>query len=130
MTQWIPESGKRNACSKPSKSSFKREKALKLIQEMSLQRLGLSYSVCSIYTHNMNIPCQNCTYSYSLIGYTRISIIFQTFCFLYFKSIFIKTITSFLFGDVFHKPRSFILFKWYIVCIYIIMVYSNKLQVG
>ena len=25
------------------------------------------------------------------------------FCFLYFKSIFIKTITSFLFGDVIHK---------------------------
>ena len=49
------------------------------------------------------------------------------FCFLYFKSNFIKTITSFLFGDVIHKPHSFIYFnKWYIiqgiVCI------SKKLQ--
>ena len=45
---------------------------------------------------------------------TRISIIFQTFCFLYFKSIFIKTMTSFLFSDINHKPHSFI---------YIYMVY-------
>ena len=64
------------------------------------------------YICSMNLPWNSCTYSYSLgvyLIYSRqISIIFQTFCFLYFKSIFIKTITSFLFGDVIHKPHSFI----------------------
>ena len=65
------------------------------------------------YICSMNLPCKSCTYSCSLGVYliiysTQISIIFQTFCFLYFKSIFIKTRTSFFFGDVIHKPHSFI----------------------
>ena len=74
----------------------------------------ISVTVCVvIYIYNMSLPCKSCTYSYSLgvyLIYTRISIIFQTFCCLYFKS-------SFLFGDVIenHKPHSFISFKWYII---------------
>ena len=37
---------------------------------------------------------------------------FQTFCFLNFKSIFIKTITSFLFSEVIHKTHSFMLYVY------------------
>ena len=91
------------------------------------------------YICNMNLPWKSCTYSYSLGVYliysTQISIIFQTFCFLYFKSIFIKTITSFLFGDVIHKPHSFISFKWYMYiiqgyCMYIQQITKYRFCVG
>ena len=75
----------------------------------------LIYTVC-----NMNLPCKSCIYSYSLgvyliytniYNFSNVLLFIQYIYIIYFKSIFIKTITSFLFGDVIHKPHSFISFN-------------------
>ena len=88
------------------------------------------------YICNMNLLCKSCTYS-QFSGIPNIhKYIYNVskFCrFLYFKSIFIKTITSFLFGDVIHEPHSFISFKWYIIqgyCMYIQQITKYRFCVG